>query len=40
MGIFLVSNDVQYSGNQNGPCCCWTVLHSVVCEFFFTRGSH
>lgn len=32
-------NVLNYSGNQEGLCCCWTLLYSVVYEFFFPRGS-
>ncbi|KAG6736665.1 hypothetical protein POTOM_060459 [Populus tomentosa] len=32
-------NSLIGSGNQERSCCCWTMLYSVIYEFFFTRGS-
>jgi hypothetical protein len=42
--IFFFVVEFRYllhlSGYQEGPCCCWTLLHPIVYELFFARGSY
>lgn len=40
--IFVVEfrHLLHLSGYQEGPCCCWTLLHPIVYELFFARGSY